>query len=292
MSPTLDHIIILLPYASLVNPPSWLTENFTITPGGKHGDGKTENKLICFRDGTYIELIAFIDDDPKKRQGHWWDKEFGIVDFSFAHSDGDATVHFSELEERLKSLDWGGGSIEVAYEEPQTGARMRPDEQEVKWQVTFPVVTTGYQRGELPFFTHDITPRPLRAPFSEESVTHPSSALGVKSLTNFIQVSKSSALARGYSAILGVSNLATEEDSQELSIFEVPGAKETEGGHKAKIYLKAPNNEPQLEQMERRGGSMLGDLILGVSAVSGASKYPKRIDVSDGGIGGVLLDLC
>jgi hypothetical protein len=291
MSPTLDHIIILLPYASLVNPPSWLTENFTITPGGKHGDGKTENKLICFRDGTYIELIAFIDDDPKKRLGHWWDKEFGIVDFSFAHSDGDATVHFSELEERLKSLDWGGGSIEVAYEDPQTGARMRPDEQEIKWQVTFPVVTTGYQRGELPFFTHDITPRSLRVPFSEESVTHPSSALGVKSLSNFIQASKSSALAKGYSAILDMPNLATEEDSQKLGIFEVQGAKEIEGGHKAKIYLKAPN-EPQLEQMERRGGSMLGDLILGVSAVSGASKYPKRIDVSGGGIGGVLLDLC
>jgi Glyoxalase-like domain len=290
MAPTLDHIIILLPYASLVNPPSWITENFTITPGGKHGDGKTENKLICFRDGTYIELIAFIDDDPKKRKGHWWDKEFGIVDFSFAHSDGDATVLFSDLEERLKSLDWEDGAVEVRYTPPQAGARIRPDGQEVKWQVTFPVVTTGYQRGELPFFTHDMTSRSLRVPFSEEIVTHPSLALGVKSLSNFIQASKGSALAKAYSAILGVSNLATEESSPRLGLFEVQGAKEIDGEHKVRIYLKTPKKESQLQQREIKGGSMLGDLVFGVSAVSDASQYPQKLDISDGGIGGVFLD--
>lgn len=289
MSPSLDHIIILVPYASLVNPPVWLADNFTITPGGRHGDGKTENKLICFRDGSYIELIAFIDDNLKNRQGHWWDKEFGIVDFSFANSDGDPTIQFSELEERLKRLDWGTEAIEVRYETPRAGARMRHDGQEIKWQVTFPVVTSGYQRGEVPFFTHDITPRSLRVPFSEESVTHPSSAVGVKSLCNFIQASKISTLTKAYSAILGIPNLAAEEHTHS-GIFEVQGANEVDCGHKAKIYLHAPNEESQLERMQRRGGSMLGDLVFGVS-VSDGSKYPKRIDVTDGGIGGVFLDL-
>lgn len=37
----------------------------------RHGDNKTENKLIIFADGSYIELIAFIDDDPGLREGHW-----------------------------------------------------------------------------------------------------------------------------------------------------------------------------------------------------------------------------
>jgi len=147
MPPSLDHIIILLPYESLLRPPAWLTDNFTITPGGRHGDGKTENRLICFRDGSYIELIAFINDDLRKRLGHWWDKDYGIVDFSFADSVGDATTHFSELEGRLKGLKWAKSAVEVEYEKPQAGARMRPDGQEIKWQVTFPVVTTCYQRG-------------------------------------------------------------------------------------------------------------------------------------------------
>ncbi|OCL03243.1 hypothetical protein AOQ84DRAFT_392409, partial [Glonium stellatum] len=70
--PQLDHIVILLPHADLLNPPAWLTKHFTISPGGRHADNRTENKLILFQDGSYIELIAFIDDDPARRAGHWW----------------------------------------------------------------------------------------------------------------------------------------------------------------------------------------------------------------------------
>jgi len=165
MPPSLDHVIILLPYESLLRPPAWLSDHFTITPGGKHGDGKTENRLICFRDGSYIELIAFINDDPGKRLGHWWDKDYGIVDFSFAYFDGDATTHFSELEARLKGLEWGNDAVKVEYEKPQTGARMRPDGQGIQWQVTFPVVTTGYQRG--------VGTRTRTFPFSARPIVSP-----------------------------------------------------------------------------------------------------------------------
>lgn len=68
---SLDHIIVLVPYATLRSPPAWITENFTLAPGGRHADGKTENRLICFQDGSYLELIAFVGDDPKLREGHW-----------------------------------------------------------------------------------------------------------------------------------------------------------------------------------------------------------------------------
>lgn len=53
--PRLDHIIFLVPYASLTTLPLWITDNFAITPGGQHADGQTENKLICFEDGSYLE---------------------------------------------------------------------------------------------------------------------------------------------------------------------------------------------------------------------------------------------
>jgi hypothetical protein len=42
----LDHIIVLVPHAELKDPPKSLTNNFNITNGGRHADGKTENKLI------------------------------------------------------------------------------------------------------------------------------------------------------------------------------------------------------------------------------------------------------
>lgn len=51
---------------------SYVQQALTDIAGGKHADGKTENKLILFRDGTYLELIAFVNDDPEKRKGHWW----------------------------------------------------------------------------------------------------------------------------------------------------------------------------------------------------------------------------
>lgn len=101
----LDHIIVLVPYASLAHTPAWIIDNFTITPGGQHADRKTENQLICFRDGCYVELIAFVNDDPKNREGHrWGGKQFGIIDFAFTHRTGDAADLFSELQERLDGV--------------------------------------------------------------------------------------------------------------------------------------------------------------------------------------------
>ena len=44
---------------------------FTVLPGGAHADGLTENALIAFADGSYLELIAF--NDPGTPQLHrWW----------------------------------------------------------------------------------------------------------------------------------------------------------------------------------------------------------------------------
>lgn len=71
-APQIDHIVLLLPYALVTSPPEWLTSAFTISPGGRHADNRTENRLILFADGSYLELIAFINDDPEKREGHWW----------------------------------------------------------------------------------------------------------------------------------------------------------------------------------------------------------------------------
>ncbi|CZS96014.1 hypothetical protein WAI453_009708 [Rhynchosporium graminicola] len=141
----LDHVIVLVPYASLANPPAWISENFTITPGGQHADGRTENRLICFRDGSYVELIAFVNDDAKNREGHvWGDRQFGIIDFALTHSTGDASALFSELEKRLEAVKWKDGEVKVAYEPPKAGGRTRPDGIDVRWTVTQPKQLTIY----------------------------------------------------------------------------------------------------------------------------------------------------
>lgn len=282
-SPHLDHIILLLPYASLLSLPAYFTENFTVTPGGRHAHNETENKLICFADGSYIELIAFINDDPKLKEGHWWGKKKqGVIDFAFTHSDGDAAVHFSELEERLGKLDAGLG---VAYQKPIKGGRKRPDGVDVKWEVTFPVVRNedsekgGYQRGELPFWCHDVTPREVRVPFSKESTTHPCGSTGVSQLHIFVPEAKVEVLLKAYEGILGA--------KKEGDTIEVESLRRVGGRNGTRFVVSAPREEWQGEALEERGGY----LIAGLSFGGGKGGEEKRIDGVNGefGVGGLFV---
>jgi hypothetical protein len=34
----LDHVVVLVPYADLLTPPAWITDHFTLSPGGRHAD--------------------------------------------------------------------------------------------------------------------------------------------------------------------------------------------------------------------------------------------------------------
>lgn len=281
--PHLDHIIFLLPYTSLLSLPDYFTDNFTITPGGRHAHNETENKLICFADGSYIELIAFINDDPKLKEGHWWGKKKpGVIDFAFTHSDGDAAVHFSELEERLEKLDT---RLRIIYQKPVKGGRKRPDGVDVKWEVTFPVVRDedsgeeGYQRGELPFWCHDVTPREVRVPFSKESTTHPCGSTGVSELHIFVPDARVEVLLKAYEAILGA--------KKEGDTIEVASLRTVEGRNGTKFVVSKPREKWQREAMEARGGYLIAGLGLGARK----GEKETRIDGGDGefGVGGLFV---
>ncbi|KAH7346674.1 glyoxalase-like domain-containing protein [Rhexocercosporidium sp. MPI-PUGE-AT-0058] len=285
----LDHIVILVPYASLADPPAWISKNFTVTPGGQHADQKTENRLICFRDGSYIELIAFVNDDPKNREGHGWgDSQFGIIDFAFTNSTGDAFVLFSELQERLDGVKWEEGDVRVEYKPPHTGGRKRPDGIDVKWTVTWPVVSTGYQRGELPFFCHDVTARSVRVPVSEEATTHPSGVYGIKQLTLFVPETRVRPLSRAYAAISGVSDSSTEVS---CGSFHLKRLAKVEGTEDAHFNLQAPTAEWQVDSMRERDGVFLGSLDFGGQISSDGTESFSRIDDGKGGMGKIYVDL-
>ena len=281
----LDHIIILVPYKDLAEPPQWLTKNFTITPGGRHADGKTENRLICFQDGSYIEWIAFIDDNPELRKGHHWDKPFGIVDFAFTTADG-ANKNFADLQTRLRATK----GCDVRYEEPKQGGRKREDGVELQWQVTFPNTTNGYQRGELPFFCHDITSRSLRVPSSAQSTTHPSFAYGIKELTVFVPETRVKALIQAYSAIFDSPN-ATEES---FGMFAVERMNPIEGAPPLVGFnIQTPEEDWQIAAIEERGGVMIGDVVVGGISELATPGLVHRIDTENlpYGIGRVFRDL-
>lgn len=69
---------------------------FTVTPGGEHADGLTRNALVAFADGSYLELISFIDpDDTTDNVWNW--RPFvvlggGLIDYCAASDDLDGDV--------------------------------------------------------------------------------------------------------------------------------------------------------------------------------------------------------
>ncbi len=218
----LDHVVSLLSHKDIVNPPKWLTNYFTITPGGIHAGGRTENKLIIFPDGSYIELIAFVNDDPKHRTGHrWGDKQFGIIDFAFS-SQEDADENYALLKDRLAKAEVG-----VRYEQPEAGGRTRDDGQVLKWKVSVPAKPT--LTGEAPFFCHDITPRDLRVPFSEKSTSHLSGAFGVKGLKIYVLQERVEDLSKAYSAILDVKNSSVNSKVGRFEVRSLRGVKGKSG---------------------------------------------------------------
>ncbi|OJD35410.1 glyoxalase bleomycin resistance protein dioxygenase superfamily [Diplodia corticola] len=217
-SAQLDHIIILLPHRDLLDPPPWITSNFTLSPGGRHADGKTENKLIVFQDGTYIELIAFIDDSPAYKDGHWWgDKRYGVIDWALTSSDVQDVSRVSARLDEWRGKQRDGGLTAFAYTRPQPGGRRRPDGQEIAWFVTFP---EGVRRGVAPFWCHDVTARGLRVSASAQGLLHPCGALGVSNIA--VQTPDSARLHGAYDAILARPGNATADRHGFDWIVEAP----------------------------------------------------------------------
>ncbi|KAK3713032.1 hypothetical protein LTR37_008717 [Vermiconidia calcicola] len=215
----LDHVVLLLPYDMLQNPPAWITDQLTVSPGGQHADGKTENRLVLFQDGTYLELIAFVKDDPEKRSGHWWDKPYGVVDFAFTTTDLD----YESLKQRFR--DSGTG---ISYAEPKAGGRITPDGKELKWEVTFP---TGVDRGNVPFFCTDVTPRERRVPVNEANATHPSGAIGMAGMHLEVEKRDLERLSKATAAVLGVKK-------QDNDQFDVNVPKEVKKSKQASIRIQ------------------------------------------------------
>lgn len=204
----LDHVIILVPYDYLADPPSWLTDNFTISPGGVHADGKTENRLILFSDGVYIELIAFTPGTSQAgRESHGWGrKPYGIVDYAFTLPSEDLDATFESLRQKWHDA---GVTEKLIAAEPVAGGRTRPDGEVLKWKVA----TVGQEeRGVANFWCFDVTPRDLRVPLSKQGTTHPSGSTGIADVQ------------------LDVGDVTTLGELRKLFEAYLAGPKQAEGG--------------------------------------------------------------
>jgi hypothetical protein len=162
----LDHLVILVNDLDLAAS-DYERLGFAVTPGGEHADGLTRNALIPFGDGSYFELVSFLNpEDPTDNVWGW--REFlpqeGLVDYCVASDDLETDVR------RLESLG-------LVVDGPDDGGRRLPDGVQIRWRSA-----RMRQEGRLlPFLIEDLTPRELRVPRGP-AAEHPNGATGVARL--------------------------------------------------------------------------------------------------------------
>src|SRR4051812_13475980 len=87
---------------------------FTVVRGGEHAGGVTHNALVAFEDGSYLEIVAFMDAPPEDHPFYRAHGEEGLVTFALLPDDIVADV--AAIERR--GLNMQG---------PRRGGRIRPD---------------------------------------------------------------------------------------------------------------------------------------------------------------------
>ncbi len=119
---SIDHFVIAV--RELVAAVGSYTKlGFTVTPGGRHTHTRTQNALVYFADGSYLELIDWTAPAPDEK---WYEalsrNGDGLVDFALVPSDLSAAVNAAKASRRRYNL-------------PVDGSRINPDGQTIHWQL-------------------------------------------------------------------------------------------------------------------------------------------------------------
>lgn len=176
MRPVVDHV----PFAADDLEPGvdrFESAGLPVAAGGSHPDAGTENALVPFPDGSYLEIIAPTDDDPDL-----WGEFFHRADplaGPCAWIVETGSVH-SECQRLIEH--------EVEIHGPSSGSRERPDGKTVEWDFSL----LGPQDDHLlPILLADRTPRSRRVPDSSLYGSPLSGidrvVLGVDSLTDSVE---------------------------------------------------------------------------------------------------------
>jgi hypothetical protein len=131
--------------------------------GGVHTSGATQNALIVFQDGTYLELLAPTGEPPKPN----------TPDYTFMFARGEGFTGFCLASDDLltdaDAIRERGGNIGTIGE----GGRVRADGTAMRWR------SAWIDEQSLPFVMEDLTPRTLRVTDDPHLITHANGATGI-----------------------------------------------------------------------------------------------------------------
>ena len=215
---------------------------FKVVPGGRHPVG-SHNVLISFRDGSYLELIAFYREAVDHR---WWEplkKGERLVDFCFQTDD---------LRGDTQKLKIAGAAIN----DPVPWSRKRPDGYELKWLLS---LATGSHRGVAPFLIEDVTPRSERIP---QEFSHGNGVVGIDKV--IVAVGELASIEKWYGTLLGNQGQALSVDS-----LGAEGIRYEVGPHAVEFLAPRAAASPLVDWLRRFGPSPYS-AVLRAGAAGGA----------------------
>ncbi|KAL4802819.1 hypothetical protein BDV18DRAFT_146658 [Aspergillus unguis] len=204
----IDHLLLQFNQEQFDPLPSWTSDNFTVIDGGVHTGGLSRNKLIIFRDGTYLELYNWI-----RKPDDWKDRLPG----DFALTALAPTTAESSRDRIVRALETnpGDGNLGISHSLPIEGGRKNTEGIEIQWKIVKAQYEQGkstppdelYPRGrrtDAPFFCHDVTPRERRVMFDRPNVTqHASGATGIERIEVLVPRGMLERYTDVYSSIIG-----------------------------------------------------------------------------------------
>ncbi len=160
----LDHVIIGVPDLDAAMA-DYRALGFTVNYGGRHASGATHNALICFSDGTYLELLAPTGEaaQPGTNVSPMMNMGEGLVGYALLSLD------FATDIEALRAK---GVNVSAVND----GGRTRSDGVELRWRGAL------IDGGGSPFLIEDVTARNLRVLDDAATVTHANGVTGIAQL--------------------------------------------------------------------------------------------------------------
>lgn len=234
----IDHLVIVVP--DLADGVKRYTElGFTVVPGGQHPTG-SHNALIAFRDGSYLELLAFYQPSPEHK---WWtvlQRGGGLIDVCMQTDDqaGDARAF------RAAGVD---------IQDPAPLSRRRPDGYLVRWTLAS---CREPHRGVAPFLIQDETPREERVPRQHD---HPNGVTGLGTLS--IAVDDLATVRGWYARVLGQPGREVTRDD-----LGAAGARFAVGPHAVEILAPRGAGGPLRAWLTARGPSPYAATLLTTGA--------------------------
>ncbi|KAM5542788.1 hypothetical protein V8D89_003749 [Ganoderma adspersum] len=241
----LDHIVHLTPPGTLEEAVSAFKNlGFTVSPGGTHAGGKTANALVVFGDGTYLELIHFTSPPPQDDPNPWAHKQPGWIDFAFLGNGGIPSI--AETINSRADADRSG----VHYAAEVRGGRTREDGKVLEWLIS---AAPGEERGQLPFFCGDLTPRDWRVPLEPRTnVRHDNTAQGVAHVKLLVSLEDLAATTKKLTSVLGISPFSSAPD-EVVWYLDLQPSRPDPASSIPVLRLRAAEGEEETEYVRTHG---------------------------------------